>query len=145
MSVPPSNRPQRSLLEAARARGQAYKEQELASAENLTAEDVSAMLGMPVEWLHSMRQSGNLYALGSSRETLVFPRWQLRVDQERLSHVLQALRVAGLGDWGIHAFLTSPLQQIEGSPRDWIADTSLPLAPLLQLIRRQFADDQGAG
>lgn len=134
-------------LANARARGQAYKRAEMASAEQLPLTEAAQAANRSEKWVNTLRQRGELYALAEDGRERGFryPRWQFDADKSRLTSALAALSAAGVGSWGVHAFMQRASDELGGrSPREWILDDQAPIAPLLQLIARRFAHDQGA-
>jgi hypothetical protein len=134
-------------LAAARARGEKYKQSELASPDNLTLSDAAKSSGFSEKWINTLRQRGELFALvDSGRERgFRYPSWQFAASKERLVPVLNALSAAGIGCWGIHAFMNNASSDLNGrSPRDCILDSGSSLQDVLEVVRRRFVEDQGA-
>lgn len=134
-------------MAAARARGVAYKREELSKTENLTLGQAALHAGYSQKWLNTLRQRGEVYALVEEGRARGFryPAWQFDAVKERLLPVLDALGRVGVQCWGIHAFMTNPSAALEGqTPRAYILDDKQPLPPLLELIARRYVGDQGA-
>jgi len=133
-------------LAAARARGDAYKQLELASAENLTLSEAAKRTGFSTTWINALRQRGELYALidPGQESGFRFPAWQFDCYKERLSTVLEALSIAGVEGWGVHAFMYNASSDLSHrTPRDYILDAGTPLEELLRIIGRRYTGEQG--
>lgn len=134
-------------LAGARARGDAYKQSELANAENLTLSEAAKRTGFSEKWINTLRNRRELYALvepGRERG-FRYPAWQFECQKGRLSTVLEALSNAGVELWGIHTFMNSASKDLQGrTPRDYIRDDKAPLEQVLKVIERRYAEEQGA-
>lgn len=140
-------RPEPDPFAAARARGEGYKRAELAKPENLTLSDAAQHIGQSEKWLNTLRQRGEFYALvEDGRERgFRYPSWQFSAQKSRLTPVLKALAVAGVECWGMHAFMQSPSQDLDGlTPREFILNRKTPVDVLIQLVERRYAKEQGA-
>jgi len=145
MSEPSETKP--DPLSGARARGDHYKQLELASAENLTSSEAAERIGLSEAWVNTLRQRGELYALfGPDRESeFRYPAWQFDCHRERLSTILKALSKAGVDQWGVHVFMNNASKGLQGrTPRDYILDSGAPLAEVLVVLERRYVDEQGA-
>jgi len=134
-------------MASARARGDAYKQSELANAENLTLSEAAKRTGLSEKWINTLRNRRELYALvepGRERG-FRYPAWQFDCQKGRLSSVLEALSNAGVELWGIHTFMNNASKDLQGkTPRDYIRDEKAPLEQVLKLIERRYAEEQGA-
>jgi hypothetical protein len=144
-----SIRTEPEALAAAKRRGEQYAINEWKASENLPLQAAAAYARVSEDVVSRRRQQGQLYALlapDHSCETR-YPKWQFDVEPKRLSSAVSAFLDTGQVDcWVLHSFMMRPYLDLDGMrPRDYIADPSMDLERLLEVIHRRFYfGDQGA-
>ncbi|CAE6956366.1 hypothetical protein R70199_06984 [Paraburkholderia domus] len=134
-------------LAAARARGKRFALEEYARPDNLALLDARAYAGRNERTINDQRQNGELYALLPSGKARGFryPKWQFDAEPARLVAVLRQFVDAKANSWVIHSFMRRKRDELGGkSPAEIILDERESIAPVVDLVARDYVGEQGA-